>query len=488
MQTYKNYYRLTLLIFVMALFGAGNDLKQAPSLKLGNGPDYWPQAFADDYRVLALNLKPAEKPFTTHYVIPGPKFKKEVYLWDTAFIAQVWKWRDASIAQEIFMPLFSMQKPNGMIPHASDQKYDSQPPLLSWSIWRIYEMTNDRAYLAKVYPNLKNFNQWWYSKRKMDNGLFFWDNRFESGLDNSPRFTNRSALKKRDLSKLAAIDLCSYMVVDDLSLARMAETLGKKDEALEFRKKADELKVLVNKYMWNEQDGLYYDFDFRSNQFLKINTNATFLPLFAWIPSQDQAKKLLGHIMDPGEYNTLIPLPTVALNDKNYFLDMWMGPTWINLDYMIILGMKDYGFGSESAVLAWKIVDALYKVWQHSGKFHEFYDPQSLSLENLHRKTGTTQAMSKSGDKPSEDFVGWTGLVDNLVIEIIFGLGRKNSQWNLSPALPPQASGMNFSLSIPSEQLQVSLDVKSSDQIKANVIQNNNKMNFDLGAGKSSNW
>ena len=94
--------------------------------------------------------------------------------------------------------------------------------------------------------------------------------------------------------------------------------------------------------------------------------------------------------------------------------------------------------------IAWKIVDALYKVWQQSGKFYEFYDPQSLSLENLHRKTGTTQAMSKSGDKPVEDFVGWTGLVDNLVIEILFGLEKKNSQWNLSPALPPKQMGWIF--------------------------------------------
>ena len=280
----------------------------------------------------------------------GRKFKKEVYLWDTAFIAQVWKWRDASIAQEIFMPLFSMQKPNGMIPHASDQKYDSQPPLLSWSIWRIYEMTNDREYLEKVYPNLKNFNQWWYSKRKMDNGLFFWDNRYESGLDNSPRFTNRSALKKRDLSKLAAIDLCCYMVVDDLSLARIAEALGKKEDAQEFRKKAEELKTLVNKICGMKKMGCIMILISAANQFLKINTNAAFPSPFRGNPEPGPSEKLIGHIMDPEEYNTLIPLPTVALNDKNYFLDMWMGPTWINLDYMIILGMKDYGFGKESAL------------------------------------------------------------------------------------------------------------------------------------------
>jgi len=458
--------------------------KNSPALSLSSGPEYWARAFNDSYRVLRLNLKPAEPPFSTRYAVPGPEFKKEVYLWDTAFIALVWKWRDAALGQELFMPLFEIAKPSGMIPHSSRQTRDTQPPVLSWAVWKLHQHTRDLAYLEKVYPYLKNYNRWLYENRAMANGLFFWDNKFESGLDNSPRFTNRAATRVRDLSQIAAVDLCSYMVADDFALAAMADALGKKDEAESFRKKAEELKALVNRHLWDEADGLYYDFDFRKNSLVRINTNASFLPLFAGIPDQARAQRLKNHIMDPDEYDTLIPIPAIALNDPNFLLDMWMGPVWINLDYLIILGMNDYGFNAEAASQSFKIADGLYKVWDRTGKFYEFYDPQSLSLGNLTRKYG----FFKRGDKPVEDFVGWTGLVDNLVIEILFGLSKEDGQWTLAPCLPQEAAGMTLSLSLPAEGLEVKLEVESPERIHATVIQGQTRTAFELGKDKSANW
>lgn len=483
-----NFLRLLLFAFSLAALAGEPELKPVPCLKLANGPDYWAPAFADIYRLLALNLKPPEPPFKTRYAVPAPKFKKEVYLWDTAFIALVWQWRDADVAQEIFLPLFEIAGPDGMIPHSSLQTNDSQPPVLSWSVWRIFQATGDRSYLEKVYPALKNYNLWLYQKRTMPNGLFFWDNRFESGLDNSPRFTNRSATRIRDLSRLAAVDLCSYMVMDDLALAQMAEVLGRKDDAAEFRKKAQALKELVNRYLWDEKDGLYYDFDFKKNRLVKINNNCSFLPLAAGIPGQDQAQKLLRHIMDPAEYNSLIPLPTIALNHPNFFLDMWMGPVWLNIDYLIILGMKDYGFNAQASELTWKLADGLYQIWSRDRTFYEFYDPQSLEINNLHRKTGTWGTLSGREDTPVRDFVGWTGLVNNLVIEVLFGLSKKGESWTLRPCFPPQSSGRIFSLSLPADNLEVSLELKSPDQIKALVLQSGKSMSFELGAGRSASW
>jgi len=483
----SHFFRFLFFAFTLAALAAEPELN-APSLMVQKGHDYWDKAFADSYRLLTLNLKPPEPPFTTRYVVPGPKFKKEVYLWDTAFIALVWRWRDASVAQEIFLPLFAIAKPDGMIPHSSLQTRDSQPPVLSWALWRIFQATGDRAYLERVYPCLKNYNRWLYAERSMPNGLFFWDNRYESGLDNSPRFTNRSATRIRDLSKIAAVDLCSYMVMDDLSLAQLAEAIGRKEDAAEFRKKARALKELVNHYLWDEKDGLYYDFDFKKNRLVKINSNSSFLPLCAGIPSRTQAQKLVSHIMDPAEYNTLIPLPTIALNDPNFFLDMWMGPSWLNLDYLVILGMKDYGFNAEAADLAWKLADGLYQVWSRDHTFYEFYDPQSLEIKNLHRKTGIPATWCGREDTPVKDFVGWTGLVNNLVIEVLFGLSKNGDAWTLRPYLPGQASGQTFSLSLPPESLEISLEVKSPEQIRAIARKNQKQMTFELGAGKSAAW
>ncbi len=465
------------------------ELKSAPALTVSRN-QVWGRAFDDVYRILLSNLREPEAPFTTRYVLPGPKFQKEIYLWDTAFIAQVWKWRDLGVSREIFFPLFQSAR-NGMLPHILDRSgkiKDSQPPVLAWSIWRLYQFAPDHSWLEQVYPYLRDYNDWLYRERRMGNGLFFWDNRFESGLDNSPRFTNRSATKVIPMQKFAAIDLCSYLVMDNLSLARMAEALGKKDDAEAFRKKADDLKILINQNLWDEKDGIYYDRDFASDRFIRVKSIASLIPLFAGIPDQAQARRLRDHIMNPAEFNTLIPLPSISRDDPTYQLDMWRGPVWINTAYLVILGLKDYGYKKEAGELTWKLVDGVFQVWSKTGTYYEFYHPEKLEIKGLHRKTGDLGTNFDRGDAPTADFVGWTGLVDNLVMEVLFGLGKNGECWTLDPNLPGPAEGLILSLSIPSENLQIDLAPDKNGLVKARVIQEQKLMTFELKPGKNAAW
>jgi len=489
----NKYLRLTplilLIVFLFAASAPTPELKQAPALAISNNP-LWDRGFGDVYRILLTNLREPEPPFTTRYVLPGPKFQKEIYLWDTAFIAQVWKWWQIGVAREIFFPLFQFQR-NGMLPHSispGGKIKDSQPPVLAWAIWELYQFDPDRAWLEKVYPYLRDYNAWLYRERRMKNGLFFWDNRFESGLDNSPRFTNRSATKVIPMHQIAAIDLCSYLVMDNLSLARMAEVLGKAEDAQAFRRKAEEIKALINQNLWDEKDGRYYDFDYNKNQLVRVKSIASLLPLFAGVPNQAQAKKLRDQIMNPAEFNTLIPLPSVSRDDPAYQLDMWRGPVWINTAYLVILGLQDYGYKNEAAELSWKIVDGVFQVWEKTGTFYEFYHPEKISLKGLHRKTGDLGTNFDRGDAPTKDFVGWTGLVNNLVIEILFGLEKNGDQWTLRPNLPAAAAGHIFSLSLPGEHLQIDLEPEANGLVKARVIQNQKLMTFELKAGENAGW
>ena len=51
--------------------------------------DYWSRGFKGIYEELLGNLKLPKPPFATRYVQPGPAWPDDVYLWDTAFIAEV---------------------------------------------------------------------------------------------------------------------------------------------------------------------------------------------------------------------------------------------------------------------------------------------------------------------------------------------------------------------------------------------------------------
>jgi len=52
------------------------------------------------------------------------------------------------------------------------------------------------------------------------------------------------------------------------------------------------------------------------------------------------------------KYSPSFPLPSVPL-DSSYFdpTRYWQGPTWVNMNWLIIDGLKRYGFASEAEIL-----------------------------------------------------------------------------------------------------------------------------------------
>ena len=459
--------------------------RPAPTLTVEAGPIYWNAPFADVYRLLRENLRAPDRLFPMRHAVPAKIFMG-VYLWDTAFIAQVWKPWDPDLAREICTAVMA-HADRGRLPHFVS-KYDSsawtQPPVMAWSVGELDRQKPDRAYLEKYYPILKDYNRWLYENRRLPGGLFFWDHPYESGIDNSPRFSSRNEAAIADMHHLAAIDLCSYMVRQNRALASMARELGKEDAAAAFEAKAVELAALINRDLWDPETKMYYDLDTNTGQLIKIKTIAGLFPLFAGVPDKNQAAALVARVMDPAEFNTLIPLPSVGRDDPAYEPDMWRGPVWINTAYLVIVGLEDYGYRKEAAELAWKLVDGVYKTWNKPGQIFEFYDPDRTGIAKLHRKRGNLYKKLTLGDKPRPNFVGWSGLVNTLLIEHLIGLREENGRWLLAPNLPPAAQGFQGRLVLPADGIDLKFEVKSAEEIHFQVQSAQQVQSFTLSSGQ----
>ncbi len=49
---------------------------------------------------------------------------------------------------------------------------NTKPPLASWAVWKVFQVTNDIDFIAEMYPKLKAYHQWWYRNRDHNkNGL-----------------------------------------------------------------------------------------------------------------------------------------------------------------------------------------------------------------------------------------------------------------------------------------------------------------------------
>jgi neutral trehalase len=253
----------------------------------------------------------------------------------------------------------------------------TQPPVIAWGSWLVYEKSGDKDFLKTVFENNKAFLLWCQSnRRKGEKELYSWhtnpelNNRCdESGMDNSPRFDTES--------DLYAIDLPCYIANEVRYMKKIADELGYKEETVFFGNWYDKIKKDINSTLWCEEDGFYYDYDITDNCFSKVKSVSSFLPLFSGVCNDTQAKLLVDSLLNPNEFGTEFPVPSIAVNDATFGTDMWRGPVWINYNYMILKGLASYGYEELSQELKNKTLSVINEWYRHTGTVFEFYDSEN---------------------------------------------------------------------------------------------------------------
>jgi mannosylglycerate hydrolase len=131
-------------------------------------------------------------------------------------------------------------------------------------------------------------------------------------------------------------------------------------------------RASFSRRFWNEERGLFFSFDLRGKRSIEINTAATFLPLYAGLATRAQAKRLVEeHLLNPDEYRIDHPLPSTSRSETRYFdpKRYWLGPAWINLNWMVIRGLRRYGYEARASELS----NATIELVRRRG-FYEYYD------------------------------------------------------------------------------------------------------------------
>jgi glycogen debranching enzyme len=449
------------------------------------GRPYWTAGFDAAFGVALQNLHEPNGFHRTRHARAAPAIRG-VHLWDSAFLSHIWKSWDVRVAQEINGAVLDQAR-DGRIPHFSHRFARSrltQPPVIAWSVWENFLWSSDTAYLAAAYPVLSAYDAWLHRNRRLPSGLFFWHAPFESGKDNSPRFDGFSPRSPGWMRSTAAVDLSSYMVLQSTALARIAGALGDSIPGARHAADAARLRALINELLWDEESGYYYDRDERSGARLTVRTAASLLPLFAGVPDRARALRLRDHIMDPRTFNSPMPLPTVPLDDPSFSRDMWRGPVWINMSYMIIRGLAAYGFHDEAAELAYATVEGVFRTHERTAGIWEFYDAERFDVSRLHRKRGDVVKRITLGNRPLADY-GWSALVNTLLIEYLVGYRREGERRWITPRLPRSAHGIRLRLQLPDERTAIWLESTPDGRVLGEVTVGPERIPFALGFGES---
>jgi hypothetical protein len=323
----------------------------------------------------------------------------------------------------------------------------TQPPMLAEAVVRIGEKlsaSERHTWYKQVWPALIAYHQWLYAERDPHGeGLVLLIHPWEVGMDNTPpwmaylhdhqlpswiravtklkllgvigmfrrdtqtvpldeRFETVEILalfdaQRRLRRKAYNIDKIldhSLFLIEDLAfnsifiranqqLRHIARTLKRElPEQLSDHMQRTESAL---EQLWDEADGQYYSRDFITHKLLK--------------QPRERAAELVHSLENDETYGPAFPLPSVAVSSQ-WFQPMryWQGPTWLNINWLVIDGLKRYGFDEHAAALH----DLTLELVQKSG-FHEYYDPvtgEPLGTDNFSWSAALTLDLLHTAPKP----------------------------------------------------------------------------------------
>lgn len=327
---------------------------------------------------LKTQLNSAEGRIRHRWTTPDRWPHRHMWLWDSVFHAAGLRWLDRRAARESLEAVFDAQHEDGFIPHFTSPLEASevtQPPILAFGMKLLDELERDDEWLRSHYRKNAAYLKWIFAHRDTDGGgLVEWKIEGyihcrcgESGMDNSSRFDATV--------ELDACDFNAYLAQDCEIMAEFAERLGFPAEAAFWEGSRQRLNMLMNERLWDAENGLYVDYDVVNHTRSKIQSSAGFLPLLSGAPTPAMAKRLVATLKDPERFATPFAVPSISRSQPEFYSkDMWRGPVWININYLIARGLERYGFREEAETLIGSTMAELEKFYFKYGTFFEFYD------------------------------------------------------------------------------------------------------------------
>jgi len=303
----------------------------------------------------------------------------------------------------------------------------TQPPLLATIVRLMHDRQPMPEFLREVYPALLHWHRWLHTARDADGtGLACIIHPWESGTDDSPRWLhlfeaihpealpefqrgdtryvaaterpNRTeyerfiylidVFRKRNYAPAELLQHSPFLAQDVLFNA----ILFRADEdlralAVSLQEPAEEIdgwlqtvRSHFDARFWDADAALYYDYDVRAGKRIPVNTASTFLPLFAGLPSEEQARQLVEqHLLNPMEYgrdeDVRHWVTTTAKNEPTWEARRyWRGPVWVIMNWLIFEGLRRYRYDDLAQALRRDTVGLI-----EGAGFREYYDARDGS-------------------------------------------------------------------------------------------------------------
>ncbi len=359
-------------------------------------------------------------PYT--YTVPNVAGKfQELYYWDTYFAnLGLLALGKVNLVQNNVENFLFLVKKFGFVPNGSRTVFlsRSQPPFLSRMVKDLYEVTKDKAWLKGAYETLKKEYDFWQTKRLLKNSLNgycppfnpppvpetelygavnYFINRIkretleedncvptfppvekiplslkckyikanlsfcECGWDNNSRFLDEGF-------NYAAIDLNSLLYDMEENMRAFSAILTNGEEET-WRVRKEERRAKMQS-LWNEQEGLFLDWNVETERFSEYKSLASVYPMYANLATKEQAEHTVQFIK-----SIEVAYGFAAGEDKTVWCQQWDFPKiWAPLQVILYDALKNYGYHDLAERVAKKYTALVEKQYAETGELWEKYD------------------------------------------------------------------------------------------------------------------
>ncbi|MBN1415752.1 MAG: glycoside hydrolase family 37 [Bacteroidales bacterium] len=281
-----------------------------------------------------------------------------------------------------------------------------KPTLAQHAAFIVKNMNGDAEWLRDDFYALQAFvSKYLNFHRHPTTGLIYWETDEAIGVDNDP------STFYRPYGSSGSIFLNALMYKELQALSYLASCLNLSDIAKYYGREADILLGKIREHCWDLRDGFYYSVDLNlrpiekpdieSLQSGKLNLHvgqprtydcliqrlsvwSGFMAMWANIATSQQAKIMVEkHFHDTTSFNAPAGIRTLSPLEKMYDTrasgnpSSWLGPIWINVNYLVFRGLINYRYYDEAKELAEKTILLLGRDFERFGALHEYYLPDN---------------------------------------------------------------------------------------------------------------
>lgn len=167
--------------------------------------------------------------------------------------------------------------------------------------------------------------------------------------------------------------------------------VGNEKDAAFWDERAAQRHATMKKYMWNEKEGFFFDYDYRNDIQSEFYSLAGFVPMWGKLATYEEAKRMVKKLpLFESEYGltitskeslppkiklTNIP-PAYRISIENILKPkQWDYPhIWPPLEYLTVIGLLRYGFVDDAVRIMKKSVKANINIFKKYGALLEKID------------------------------------------------------------------------------------------------------------------